>query len=103
MTLRLAKRSGLLPLSLGAVGLVAAWCCFPFRAARTPSPGIALLIAGLVTTADLFSVFVGTTQAIVERAGPALDYLLLIFPTYGYPLGFALSVTDFLCLASSLP
>jgi hypothetical protein len=103
LTLRLAKRSGPLPLSLGVVGLVAACYCSPFRAAWTASPGIALLIAGLTTAADLFSVFVGPAKAIVERAAPALDYLLLIFPTFGYPLGFALSVTDSICLASSPP
>ena len=73
MTLRLAKRSGLLPLSLGAVELVAAWYCSPFRAARTPSPGIALLIAGLVTAADLFSVFVGPAEDTVERSASALE------------------------------
>ena len=44
-----------------------------------------------------------TRQDTVERASPALDYLLLIFPTFGYSLGFALSVTNFICLASSPP
>jgi hypothetical protein len=82
---------------------VAAWCCSPFREAQTSSPGIALLIAGLATAADLFSVFVETAKDTVERGAPALDYLLLIFPTFSYPLGFALSVTDFICLASSPP
>lgn len=63
------------------------------------SPGVALLIAGLATAADLFSVFAGPTRALVEKGVPALDYLLLIFPTFGYPLGFALGVADFIFLA----
>lgn len=75
----------------------------PFSGGSDTLAGHSTALSGLATTADLFSVFVGTTKAIVERSAPALDYLLLIFPTYGYPLGFALSVTDLLCLASSPP
>ncbi len=36
---------------------------------------------------------------LAERGAPLLDYLLLIFPTFGYPLGFALGLADFIFLA----
>ena len=79
--------------------MCAAACLGLALARRVTSPGVALLIAGLATIADLFSVFAGPTKALVERGAPALDYLLLIFPTFGYPLGFALGVADFIFLA----
>ena len=68
-----------------------------FRPPRYLTPRIALLVAGLAA-ADLFSVFAGPTRALVESGAPALDYLLLIFPTFGYPLGFALGLADFIFL-----
>ena len=63
------------------------------------TPGTALLIAGVATLSDLFSVFAGPTKGLVGADSPALDYLLLIFPTFGNPLGFALGVSDFIFLA----
>lgn len=79
---------------------IAAAACVGFALARrVDSPRIALLIAVLATAADLFSVFAGPTKALVEGGAPALDYLLLWFPTFGYPLGFALGVSDFVFLA----
>jgi hypothetical protein len=44
-----------------------------------------LIIAGLTTAAGLFSVFAGTTEALIKRGVPVLDYLLLILPTFGPP------------------
>ena len=82
-----------------AARMAAAVCVGLALARRVTSPGIALLVAGAATAADLFSVFAGPTRALVERGAPALDYLLLIFPTFGYPLGFALGLADFIFLA----
>jgi hypothetical protein len=81
------------------VRVVAAACVGLALARRVTSTRIALLVAALVTAADLFSVFAGPTKALVESGAPALDYLLLIFPTFGYPLGFALGLSDFVFLA----
>ena len=63
------------------------------------SAGVALLIAIVATASDLFSVFAGPTRTLVEEDSPALDLLLLVFPTFGSPLGFGLGVSDFIFLA----
>jgi hypothetical protein len=63
------------------------------------STGVVLLIAAVATVSDLFSVFAGPTKTLVEEASPVLDLLLLVFPTFGSLLGFALGVSDFAFLA----
>lgn len=63
------------------------------------SVGVVLLIATVAIASDLFSVFAGPTQALVEEDSPALDILLLVFPTFGAALGFGLGVSDFIFLA----
>lgn len=63
------------------------------------SLGAAFLVAAVATAADLFSVLAGPTRALVQEDSPALDFLLVIFPTFGQPLGFALGVADFVFLA----
>lgn len=68
-------------------------------ARHVASPAIALLIAAVATATDLFSVFAGPTKAMVEKSAPALDFLLVIFPTFGQALGFALGISDFIFLA----
>jgi hypothetical protein len=68
-------------------------------ARQVSSMGVALLIAGVATTADLFSVFAGPTKALVESGSPALDFLLLVFPLLGAAYGFGLGVSDFVFLA----
>lgn len=68
-------------------------------ARHVTSPAIALLIAAMATASDLFSVFAGPTKAMVEKNAPALDFLLVIFPTFGQALGFALGISDFIFLA----
>ena len=68
-------------------------------ARQVASPGAALLVAVAASASDLFSVFAGPTKTLVQEDSPALDFLLLIFPTFGYPLGFALGVADFIFLA----
>ena len=85
----------------------AAVCVGLALARRVTSPGIALLIAGLATAADLYSFLAGPTQTLVEGGpdgGPTLfghflGYLLVWFPTFGFPLGFALGISDFIFLA----
>jgi len=81
------------------VRVIAALCVGLALARRVTSTRTALLVATLATAADLFSVFAGPTKTLVESGAPALDYLLLIFPTFGYPLGFALGLSDFVFLA----
>lgn len=68
-------------------------------ARHVTSAGVALLIAGVATASDLFSVFAGPTRALVRKDSPALDFLLLIFPTFGQSAGFALGISDFIFLA----
>jgi hypothetical protein len=63
------------------------------------SPGVALLIAAVATASDLFSVFAGPTGALLREDSPVLDLLLLILPSFGEPLGFALGVSDLVFLA----
>jgi hypothetical protein len=63
------------------------------------SIGVAFLVAAVATAADdLFSVLAGPTKARVEEGSPALDFLLVIFPPFGQPLGFALGVANFFFL-----
>ncbi len=85
----------------------AAVCVGLALARRVTSPGIALLIVGVATAADLYSFLAGPTQTLVEGGpdgGPTifgylLGYLLVWFPTFGFPLGFALGISDFIFLA----
>jgi hypothetical protein len=63
------------------------------------SVGVILLIVAVATASDLFSVFAGPTRTLVEEDSPALDILLLVFPTFGSALGFGLGVSDFVFLA----
>lgn len=107
----LAEGPAILPLALlffaDILRIGAAACVGLALAQRVTSMGIALLIAGLATAADLFSFLAGPTRALVEGgpeggptlAGYLLSYLLVWFPTYGFPLGFALGVSDFIFLA----
>jgi len=82
-----------------AFRLLAATALAYALARHVTSPGVALLIAGVATVSDLFSVFAGPTRALVREDSPALDFLLLIFPTFGQPAGFALGISDFIFLA----
>ncbi|MBA3792432.1 MAG: hypothetical protein H0X23_14555 [Rubrobacter sp.] len=82
-----------------ALRLLAA-CALAFALARhVTSGGVALLIAGVATVSDLFSVFAGPTRTLIQEDSPALDFLLLVFPTFGQPAGFALGVSDFIFIA----
>jgi hypothetical protein len=63
------------------------------------SVGVVVLIVVVAMASDLFSVFVGPTNTLVKEDSPALDVLLLVFPTFGSALGFGLGVSDFIFLA----
>ncbi len=63
------------------------------------SPGVALLIATVAAAADLFSILAGPTKILLREDSPALDLLVLIFPSFGTPLGFGLGLSDFIFLA----
>ena len=76
--------------------LVAAGALACALARHVTSPGVALLIVVVATVSDLFSVFAGPTRALVREDSPALDFLLLIFPAFGQPAGFALGISDFI-------
>jgi len=87
-------------LFLADAGRIAAASALALALARhVSSVGVALLVAAVATAADLFSVLAGPTRALVKEDSPALDFLLVIFPTFGQPLGFALGVADFVFLA----
>jgi len=68
-------------------------------ARHVSSVGVVLLIVVVATASDIFSVFAGPTRTLVEENSPVLDLLLLVFPTFGSALGFALGVSDFVFLA----
>jgi len=90
----------LLALLLANICRLLAACAIACALARhITSAGVALLIAGVATFSDLFSVFAGPTRTLVREDSPALDFLLLIFPTFGQPAGFALGISDFIFLA----
>jgi len=90
----------LLALSLANLSRILAAACVGISLARyVSSAGVALLIAAVATASDLFSVFAGPTRILVEEDSPVLDLLLLVFPTFGSPLGFGLGVSDFIFLA----
>lgn len=63
------------------------------------SPGTALLVACVAALADIFSVLAGPTHALIRGNSPALQFLLLVFPSFGHPFGFALGASDFIFLA----
>jgi hypothetical protein len=63
------------------------------------SVGAVLLIVAVATASDLYSVFAGPTRELIEENSPALNLLLLVFPSFGSALGFGLGVSDFIFLA----
>ncbi len=89
-----------LALSLANLFRIVAAACVGVSLARyVSSVGVALLIVAVATVSDLFSVFAGPTKTLVEEDSPILDFLLLVFPTFGSPLGFGLGVSDFIFVA----
>jgi hypothetical protein len=90
----------LLTLCVADLGRILAAALVGVSLARyVTSVGTVLIIVVAAIAADVFSVFAGPTEALVREGSPLLDFLLLIFPTFGSPLGFALGLSDFIFLA----
>jgi hypothetical protein len=90
----------LLALCVADLARILAAACVGISLARyITSVGTALLVVVTAIAADVFSVFAGPTEALVRTESPLLDFLLLVFPTFGSPLGFGLGLSDFIFLA----
>jgi hypothetical protein len=90
----------LLVLCIADVSRILAAACVGISLARyITSIGTALIVAATAIAADIFSVFAGPTRVLMQQDSPALDVLLLIFPTFGSALGFGLGVSDIVFLA----
>ncbi len=90
----------LLALSLANLARILAAACVGISLARyVTSVGTVLIVVVAAVASDLFSVFAGPTEALVRENSPLLDFLLLVFPTFGSPLGFGLGLSDFIFLA----
>jgi hypothetical protein len=99
----LAEGPGLLvmlALCIADLARILAAACVGISLARyITSVGTVLIVIVAAIAADIFSVFAGPTEALVRTESPLLDFLLLVFPTFGSPLGFALGLSDFIFLA----
>lgn len=90
----------LLALCVADLARILAAACLGVALARyVTSVGTVLIIVLAAIASDLFSVFAGPTRALVREDSPLLDGLLLVFPTFGSPLGFGLGLSDFIFLA----
>ena len=100
---RLADGPGLLVLLALCVAdlarILAAACVGISLARYITSVGTVLIVVVAAIAADIFSVLAGPTEALVRTKSPLLDFLLLVFPTFGSPLGFGLGLSDFIFLA----
>jgi hypothetical protein len=99
----LADGSGslvLLALCVADLARILAAACVGISLARyVTSVGTILIVVVAAIAADIFSVFAGPSGALVRANSPLLDFLLLVFPTFGSPLGFGLGLSDFIFLA----
>jgi hypothetical protein len=90
----------LLALCVADLARILAAACLGISLARyITSVGTVLIVVVVAIAADIFSVFAGPTEALVRTESPLLDFLVLIFPTFGSPLGFGLGLSDFIFLA----
>jgi hypothetical protein len=90
----------LLALCVADLARILAAACVGISLARyITSVGTVLIVVVAAIGADIFSVFAGPTEALVRTESPLLDLLLLVFPTFGTPLGFGLGLSDFIFLA----
>ena len=90
----------LLALCVADLTRILAAACVGISLARyITSVGTVLLVVVAAIAADILSVFAGPTEALVRANSPLLDFLLLVFPTFGSPLGFGLGLSDFIFLA----
>jgi hypothetical protein len=99
----LADRPGsllLLTLWVADLARILAAACVGISLSRyITSVGTVLIVVVAAIAADVFSVFTGPTEALVRTGSPLLDFLVLVFPTFGSPLGFGLGFSDFVFLA----
>jgi hypothetical protein len=90
----------LLALCVADLARILAASCVGISLARyITSVGTVLIVVVAAIAADIFSVLAGPTEALVRTESPLLDFLLLVFPTFGSPLGFGLGLSDFIFLA----
>ena len=90
----------LLALCVADLARILAAACVGISLARyITSVGTVLIVVVAAIGADIFSVFAGPTEALVRTDSPLLDFLLLVFPTFGSPLGFGLGLSDFIFLS----
>jgi hypothetical protein len=90
----------LLVLCVANLSRILAAACLGIALSRyITSVGVVLIIVFAAVASDLFSVFAGPTRVLVQEDSPVLDGLLLVFPTFGSPLGFGLGLSDFIFLA----
>jgi hypothetical protein len=90
----------LLALCVADLARILAAACVGISLARyITSVGTVLIVVVAAIAADIFSVFAGPTEALVRTESPLLDFLVLVFPTFGSPLGFGLGLSDFIFLA----
>jgi hypothetical protein len=90
----------LLALCVADLARILAAACIGISLARyITSVGTVLIVVVAAIGADIFSVFAGPTEALVRTDSPLLDFLLLVFPTFGSPLGFGLGLSDLIFLA----
>lgn len=89
----------LLALCVSDLARILAAACVGISLARyITSVGTVLIVVVAAIAADIFSVFAGPTGALVRTNSPLLDFLILVFPTFGSPLGFGLGLSDFIFL-----
>lgn len=87
----------LLALSVADLTRILAASCVGISLARyVSSVGTIMIIVAAAMASDVFSVFAGPTRVLMQQDSPALDVLLLVFPTFGSALGFGLGVSDFI-------
>ena len=90
----------LLALYVANLARIIAAACIGISLARyITSVGTVLIVVVVAIASDIFSVFAGPTEALVRANSPLLDFLLIVFPTFGSPLGFGLGLSDFIFLA----
>ena len=90
----------LLALCVADLARILAAACVGVSLARyITSVGTVLIVVVVAIASDIFSVFAGPTKALVREDSPLLDFLLLVFPTFGSALGFGLGLSDFIFLA----
>jgi hypothetical protein len=89
----------LLALCVADLARILAAACVGISLARyITSVRTVLVVVVAAIAADVLSVFAGPTEALVRTNSPLLDFLLLVFPTFGSPLGFGLGLSDFIFL-----